>query len=363
MVDAIIVGRGPAGCATAIALRRQGATVAIVDRAAHAPAHAGETLAPAACDTLARLGVADRFRADGHEPSCGVRAAWGSARLHSNDFLLHPNAVGWHLDRARFDRMMAGAALDTGATILPGARLVGLSSTGDGWEVTLQEGERRSCVSGRVLVDATGRAACVARRLGAHPIAFDRLIAIARLFALRDRDHAAHSYALLEAANAGWWYSAVLPGNRAVSVFFTDPEFRRDIQPAPHTRERFARCIPLSDYTVRPAHSAVLDRPAGRRWLAVGDAASTWDPLSSQGIDKAMRSGIGAAAAIAEHLCGDASAFARYASGVHAAFGQYLDVYRKFYRREARWPRAPFWRRRHSSVNEGLLKGEHSWQR
>lgn len=43
---------------------------------------------------------------------------------------------------------------------------------------------------------------------------------------------------------------------------------------------------------VRPAESSRLDRAAGEDWLAVGDAASAWDPLSSQGVYRALVTGL-----------------------------------------------------------------------
>lgn len=46
---------------------------------------------------------------------------------------------------------------------------------------------------------------------------------------------------------------------------------------------------------------------AGQQWLAVGDAAASYDPLSAQGIIKAISNGIFAGRAIIEsgmsHVC------------------------------------------------------------
>jgi hypothetical protein len=52
----------------------------------------------------------DRFQNDGHLPSHGIQAAWGSAELFDTDFIFNPYGTGWHLDRRRFDAMLASHA-------------------------------------------------------------------------------------------------------------------------------------------------------------------------------------------------------------------------------------------------------------
>lgn len=244
--------------------------------------------------------------------------------------------------------MLAEAAREAGAVFHHPARPVHYRATEAGWEVDVQDQHQRARHSAKVLVDATGRAASTARHMGARRIVFDRLIGIARFYGVAQTEGTADSFTLLEAVPQGWWYSAFLPRNRLVVISFTDPELRRKVKPAPHTAARVAKCGPASEPIVCAAHSSRLDRAAGDGWLAVGDAASAWDPLSSQGIAKALESGVAAADTIVEYLSGDTAAMARYANGTQANFERYLNIYRDYYRREMRWPEAVFWRRRHA---------------
>ena len=94
-----------------------------------------------------------------------------------------------------------------------------------------------------------------------------------------------------------------------------------------------------------PARSAWTRSPAAD-WLAVGDAAATVDPLSSQGILKALRGGIFASYAIGDRLRGDTGALARYARWVAAEHDGDGVARATVYGRERRWADAPFWRRR-----------------
>jgi len=99
--------------------------------------------------------------------------------------------------------------------------------------------------------------------------------------------------------------------------------------------------------TLALAPSAILSRVVGERWLAVGDAACAYDPLSAQGIVKALCDGEAAADAIAGVLAGAGEApLLAYQDGVFARFRDYLRLRRQLYRIERRWLQAPFWQNR-----------------
>ena len=107
---------------------------------------------------------------------------------------------------------------------------------------------------------------------------------------------------------------------------------------------------------VYPAPTYLLDAVAGDRWLAVGDAAAAYDPISAQGIHKALSDGLQAAEAIAAVLEGDTQQLDEYRSSVAARFDNYLSVRNYFYGQEQRWPNSPFWRRRQE--RSALAKGQ-----
>jgi 2-polyprenyl-6-methoxyphenol hydroxylase-like FAD-dependent oxidoreductase len=79
----------------------------------------------------------------------------------------------------------------------------------------------------------------------------------------------------------------------------------------------------------------------------VGDAASCYDPICSQGIYKALQDGLQAADAIADSLStGDPSGLKRFAASVKARFAEYRANRDYLYGQERRWPLEPFWKRR-----------------
>jgi len=96
------------------------------------------------------------------------------------------------------------------------------------------------------------------------------------------------------------------------------------------------------------ANSFRLAPLAGENWLAVGDAAAAYDPLSSQGIYKALEYGLRAGDAIGDHRAGRNTALQDYVEGIRREFDDYLLIRSKYYGRERRWPNSIFWQRRHA---------------
>ena len=54
----------------------------------------------------------------------GTVAVWGSETPYENDFIFNPYGNGWHIDRSRFDAMLARAAEEAGATVSLSARVI-----------------------------------------------------------------------------------------------------------------------------------------------------------------------------------------------------------------------------------------------
>jgi flavin-dependent dehydrogenase len=366
---AVVAGGGPAGSAAALALARGGRRVLLVDAAPSAPA-VGEALPPVGRALLGELGLLDGFLAQGHAPSPGNASAWGSGELAASDFVFGVHGPGWHLDRARFDAGLRDAARRAGAEVLSPARVTGAARTGEGWIVRVAgAGELREVACGW-MVDATGRSAALARRLGAARIRHDRLVAVHARFRPRaDADVDART--LVEAVPDGWWYTALLPSRERVAACLADADgaaggrlrepagFLAALAGTTHVRAAVAGYALASRPRGADAGSARLAPPAGDGWIAAGDAALSFDPLSSHGILNALHTGTRAGLAVHAHLAGDAAAVPAYVAHVDALSAAYLGHLRTFYAMERRWPDRPFWSRRHGSAEVDSDLGIH----
>jgi len=104
---------------------------------------------------------------------------------------------------------------------------------------------------------------------------------------------------------------------------------------------------PIDRPKIYPAGSRRLQGETTLPLLCAGDAAMCYDPVSGQGIIKALRSGIFAAFAIGDFLRnGDVRGLRRYRLMLDREFVTYEEALRGYYTQERRWPNRPFWRRR-----------------
>jgi flavin-dependent dehydrogenase len=99
-----------------------------------------------------------------------------------------------------------------------------------------------------------------------------------------------------------------------------------------------------------PVSSFHLDPPCGDDWLAVGDAAGAYDPLTSQGIYKALAGGLQAGDAIARRLAGETGDFSAYGESLSRSWQEYRRLRSYLYALEGRWPDQPFWQARRAAA-------------
>jgi 2-polyprenyl-6-methoxyphenol hydroxylase-like FAD-dependent oxidoreductase len=356
--DVLIAGAGPAGCATALSLAdfAPDLRVGLIDPGAFGKQGIGETVPPLVEPVLAHLGLREHFLRGGHCPSYRTMASWGAAELGANEFLLHAHQTGWRLDREAFNRMLADAASARVAAFFA-ANAATLARGAEGWNLTLSDGTEHGA---RFVVDATGNAAVFARQCRLPTASIDRLVGCClRVGSSSDGTEGL----MIETFPDGWWYTAALPGGERIVACMTDADRVRSLELACTdrfvdllSRTRHARRVadvtgPLGRPVIAPASSRFIGSDPTLPLLCVGDAGCRYDPVSGQGILKALRGGILTSYAIADWLHRrDERGLARYRLMLKQEFAAYRDTLRDFYAQEQRWPDSPFWRRRHREL-------------
>jgi 2-polyprenyl-6-methoxyphenol hydroxylase-like FAD-dependent oxidoreductase len=389
--DVAIIGGGPAGCAAAISLAQTGHSVAMLERTNYREARIGETLSPAVQPLLRELGVWERFLADGHAAAPGLVAHWGGGEPFETDHIFNAYGPGWNLNRLRFDRTLYDAACELeGVTAFSGVSQLSCerrpNGSGDAWLLTFNDGSKKFdegagdrgrpplLLSARFIVGATGRAAPPFRLHDPERVVIDQLVGVVGMLAPVEslpslRGEAAGDPRIwIEAAPDGWWYSVPLPGGTLVAVYLTDADLVRlqggahaawqsALVQAPRLKSRLGVTVAAKEGNLLPdnlrvvaAHSYCRRALVGKDYLLVGDAACAWDPLSGQGVFRALTEGQMAAGAISARLgCFDRGALAEYEAHILKNFDAYLQERCEMYGSETRWPSSPFWRRRHVS--------------
>ena len=352
--DVVIVGAGPAGAVTAINLAPF-QRVLMVERRAEVAPRVGESLVPAARRLFADMGLLKSFLREEHEPWYGNRSVWGSSEPEERDFMRDPDGHGWHLDRPRFESWLRALAQERGAELLSPVTLDGLQRSDEKWLVRLRTDTNSIEVTARFVIDAGGQSAPLVRKLGLRSKVLENLVCC--YVYGRDQATGARGLTYVQAVRNGWFYTAPIPQGRRILAFHTDADLHEKrlglIEWLGEAQELASLLTsvgfsPDDETFTTSARSAVLDPVAGEGWLAVGDAAISFDPLSSQGLFNALFTGLAAAEAVDSYLNGNQLSLTQYHQTIGAIFDAYQQKLAATYAAERRWPDAPFWQRRRS---------------
>ncbi|OCI99141.1 hypothetical protein A6U85_31845 [Agrobacterium sp. 13-626] len=289
--DVAIFGAGPSALCAAILLVRDGGRVICIEGRSPRVERPGETLPGAAVNLLRRLALPFDEYEPAHRRLTGISTAWSDRQLSERDHICDPNGPSWLVDRSRFDGLLRHEAERAGVSFLSGP-LSCLEQAAEHWTITL----RTEQIVARDILDATGRAAAISRRLGARRQVVHRQFAH---WAIAGSQKPRLDRPLVESNGQEWWFAINLPTNRTFACLHTKaaPDLYLNDQIAVWQRKfkalewlsRFAPdvtdfCVPR----VSDASGSRLDVFAGSGWLSCGDAAMTLDPLSSQGLFSAI---------------------------------------------------------------------------
>lgn len=320
--DVVIVGAGPAGCAAAILLAREGFRPLVLDRATFPRDKVcGDGLAPRTVAMLRRLGLEGQLQELGHRPvrEYRITSSWGDpVRAGLPAFGKGPDYT-YVVPRRELDALLVRAARDAGAEVREGVRVLRAVPGQEGRpavEARSAEGQSMK-LSARVLIAADGsrgsfsRTVLPSERLEPYAVAIR-----AYMEGVEGLDGALNFFLdrrLLP--GYGWIFPASRPGGPCnvglgmkLSTYRAGKEkltnlFEWFLSPAstawPYLRN--ARLV------APPAPFPLLvDFPRGRRRqgniLFAGDAANLIDPLSGEGIAYALESGAAAGLAAARAL-------------------------------------------------------------
>lgn len=355
-----VIGGGIAGAAASAALRLRGLPVLWIAPPREDRPRAGESLAAAARPLLETLGAGRILDRPVHRRMETSFSNWGTRALLERSAMALPGGLGTAIDRNAFEKDLLGLALDSGATRLPTSVHTACRTDSGWWLRTIDGGT----LTAGLLVDATGRSSLIGRRMTVMRRQ-DRMIAAVAFLRQRSSDIDPTRTTLIEAVPDGWWYASLLADGCLAVNHYTDP----DLLPRGLGRdqEAWGRLIADTCYISKwidtggfeiaqapdltSAGSTWLDRAAGPDWIAVGDAAAAFDPLSAHGMTTALWTAINAAEAVSRSLAGDTAALDAYADRVADGVARFRAEQTAIYRRERRFARHPFWTRRNTPAH------------
>ena len=352
----LVAGGGMAGMAAAMTLAERGQPVQWLAPPSSLGDKPGESLAAAAEPLLDALGLGDLLSDPHHRRVEVTFSSWGSDALLERHRMARPGGLGHVVGRIRLEAAMAEALGKMPAVQRIEGAFASVRPEGQGWRVTTEAGEAIDAV---FLIDATGRNAAIGREFASLERA-DRLVAACAFLERSDPDVEPTPATIFEAVGEGWWYATLLADGRLAVNYYTDPDllprglgqdlaaWRRLVEGSRY----IAQWVETGgfDLSTAPrlasAGTTWLSSPTGKGWVAVGDAAAAFDPLSAHGMTTALWTGIEAGKAVADALEGSPAGLEAYRRNVESGLDRYRKDRRAMYRRETRFTGRKFWHRR-----------------
>jgi flavin-dependent dehydrogenase len=280
---------------------------------------------PATYWTLERLGLLDRMRQSANPVKGSVQFFSSDGRAATPFYFAehdpHESSQTWQVLRSEFDSLVLQRAAECGAEIRLGISVQEIlfeDARAVGVRIRTLNGSSAE-ISSRVVVDATGQRAVLARQLGIleseprlqHASFFSHFAG-----AIRDSGRDAGATLIFHTeSKQSWFWFIPLPEDRvSVGVVGSvdylirqrqgDPQevFQEELEKCPALAPRLANTRQLMPMQAIKDYSYNVDRLTGDGWVAIGDAAGFIDPIYSTGVFLALKSGEMAADSIVAGL-------------------------------------------------------------
>jgi len=363
--DILIIGGGIAGCIAAISLI-DSYRVTLIDKLSEPKDRIGESLAPAADRILKELHLLDGINNQSSSmfhTNLGMKSYWGSDQLHLVDHLRNPDGFVKNLDRRAFEKHLRKSAKERGVHCIWGSILYNSFYEDSIWNVQIKSNTKSpqfQHISASFVIEASGRQSQFARSLRIKRQIEDKLIACWITLPNTQKN----TMSTISASANGWWYSSVVPNQKRIVAFHTDSDLINKSELK--TTESFLQLakgnnqitdlLKKNEHTIEfqgtvAANSTKLEQVTGQKWAALGDAAISFDPLSSQGMFNAMASALQLRDLILQFGFTDELA-KNYTHQIEQIWLHYIKHKYIFYQAETRWKTSEFWKRRHHNFQE-----------
>ena len=308
--DIAVIGGGPGGSACATLLADQGYRVVLLERAKFPREHVGESLLPASIPVLEQIGAMPAIENAGFVVKHGATLVWGKdpepwSWYFADDPGQRPTS--FQVVRSEFDHILLQNAAEHGVDVREQHQVLDIELSGD--SVTgvkyLHDGEAGE-ITCRFLVDASGQAAILSRKLKLHQ--WDEYFKNLAVYGYYE--NAAHldppnnGNIFIESYEHGWlWKIPLHTGVTSVGAVVDKDigqQGLRELGPrgfleaqvalAPHTKQLLSDATLVDEPDVERDWSYTSKQFAGDGYVLVGDAACFVDPLFSSGVHLALGS-------------------------------------------------------------------------
>jgi flavin-dependent dehydrogenase len=331
--DVIIVGSGISGLILSNRLKEKKVDHVVLERVAKRKTlEIPETLPPSTLVLLESLNLLELFKKSSSK-TFGYDSLWNSDTVTTDNFFDHnPYKYGLKLNKKELLNDLRKLVIDN---VVPFNNLIEIDRSDETVTVKIESNNEVQTITGRVVVDATGRNRAVLKHLGVASNSFDDQIALSCHLPYFKHPKLIHRV-FVELFENGWGIVSSL--NEQINGMTLYTKKRSPILPQlkdyGNWKELLSNTKLLKDFLSDDLERKVIGGKAnsskalqitGSNWLAIGDAAMAFDPLSSHGISNAIYCANVASNAIESYVANDTIAtFQNYDDTICDIFNEYF---------------------------------------
>lgn len=311
LLDALIIGAGPAGSTLANILAGEGQKVVVLEKEQFPRFHVGESLLPASNKIWDRLGVRSELDKNALKKP-GGRWYYGENALQSHfckaeeRASFKQDAQAYSVERKKIDNILIEKAKEKGASVHFGYRVTDLLFEGNqcvGVKARSDNGNEEKFLA-RCVFDCSGLGALLSNKLKIRrPNALNRMAVFAHYETEAKEERLKEGWFVGAMINNGWVWTIPI-SNEVISIGVVDTieNYKKaKLNPEAYLEDKIAT-VPyfrnaigstwkrVSDVHCMGNLGYTSDYFAGDGWVLVGDAAFFIDPCYSSGVHLALTS-------------------------------------------------------------------------
>ncbi|MCP5005580.1 MAG: NAD(P)/FAD-dependent oxidoreductase [Planctomycetes bacterium] len=356
--DVCVIGGGPAGSTIATMLCKFGYKVVLIEKEAFPRPNIGLSLTPGIHHFLDLLNVREEVEKAGFIKSIRAIVSWGQKEPFEKEN--DDGKYGYHVDRGIFDQILLNNAMTHGVKLYQPYTCKKVKCDKDDNLKIVLKGNNSKIVSARFIVEATGNSSVLPSKKIQYLAKSVACYAYWNIPGVKDET------AYIEAGSNHWYWGAPCSKDTFAVCVFSDP---KDLKINSISVEEFyLKKLKESKYlnfclggkirgkiNVCATTGFYDDNPVGHNHIKVGNASFSVDPLSSQGVQKAIMSAYQGSIVVntilsCKHEAKDAIEF--YQCMQKNTVEQHKKWTQDFYFQHKEYKENPFWVARSKQIND-----------